>query len=181
MGYSTGGGSGAGASTLDKAPSDITIGNTAVETDFYRKTITAGTLGATGGLRFRLVYDFLNTTATPTLTMKIKFGSTTLFAVAAGAFGANANHSVGYIDFVLLNVNASSQRVGGVWTQSAPGGTAATNGTGPAGTTLGTFVHLWGTSAENSAVDADLAVTMKWSAADAGSIVVRKLAVLEQI
>lgn len=170
---------GGGPSVLDRTFADSTdYVNSVTETTMYSFSITGNTLGANGGVRLRVVLDYLNNSAAnKTLTVRIKLGATTLWGDTSANLAINANRRVLDIDVILFNTGATnSQRVGG---KLLMGATNPTTGEGSASGTVSINGELYGTAAIDTTSAATLAVTAIHSAADPAVSLVRKMALLE--
>ena len=153
----------------DRAMSDVTVGNTTTETSIYSKTITASDLGTTGGLRLRLLGTWLNNSpGGRTMTMRLKFGSTTLAAIG---FALSAAASTGRydIDFVLFNTSTSAQ-LGNVF-----GGFYR----GSSSTTVIDAYRSTLTSSEDTTADKTLNITVQWDGSYANATLTNQMAWLE--
>jgi hypothetical protein len=97
---------------LYKSTTTVTVVSTTDETDLFRTTIPAGRLGATGGLRIKAwgthknQYDNMES-----IVLRFKLGSTTLFTKTLTVGSVSASLLYWFIDVVILNVNAASQKV----------------------------------------------------------------------
>lgn len=75
--------------------------------------IPANTLGASGGIRVRLLGDYLNNSgAGQNLTLKVKFGGT-VFWGDLEANAASATRTMVWLDFILANVGATNVNYAG--------------------------------------------------------------------
>lgn len=159
----------------DVAVNDVVNSNT--ETTVYTFTVPGGTLGSTKALRLTLIGDYLNNSGSSrTLTIKGKYGSTTVFSgVPGGSITADANRHAVFCQLVLHAFNATNAQVAsGTVTLGAAntiGGTAAAS--------AATFFANHSTVAEDSTGDLALAVTVQHSATDANLSFRAQTAVLE--
>src|SRR5581483_9981120 len=95
----------------DRVNSDVTVGNTITETNIYSKSIAANDLGANGGMRLSLRGTWLNNTAgTRTLTLRFKFGATTIVTVAI-ALTVSATTGQYTIEILIFNTATNAQRL----------------------------------------------------------------------
>ena len=155
----TGSGSGNGTTVinyskaLETTTSTATISNSAVETTIYTSTLTGGTLGTSGNLRLRVAGTYLNdSTASRTVTIKLKYGTTTLISTTSAAIANSATVGTFYLEFDMNAVGSASSQfatLSGVFENGA-----------------GTKVQVSdnGVSTENSATNLALTVTITLSA-----------------
>ena len=155
---------------------ELDVVNTLAETDFLSYTVPANTLGTTHGLRVRITADYLNNSAaTRTLTIKIKYGSTTLWEDTTKALGTTASRYPLFIEFVLFPKNATnSQGVAGLIMLGTAAG--ATTGIGDVATDeISALAPIVGANAsEDSTTALDLKVTVTHSTNNS-NLSVRKL------
>lgn len=94
--------------------------------------IPSGLLATGRILRCRIVGNYLLNSGTPTLTLGVIFGGTTMYQDASVAAVAGATRGAWSLDFLLVEQGATDQALGGVFTMApveiARG--AATNGIG---------------------------------------------------
>jgi hypothetical protein len=164
--------SGDGAQTLqgviDRDVTTTDVVSTADETTVYSFSVPGGTLGTNRALRLKLIGDWLNTPGTNSLTVRTKFGGTTLFSTAI-TVGANASRHALFYELMLSAHNATNAQVatlhyfeGGATTAGAPPtilGNAGQSNTG---------VGVYNALAIDSTVAQTLEVTFQNGAADAG-------------
>lgn len=151
----------------DRANSDTTVGNTAVETTLYSKSITANDLGTTGGIRVSLYGQWTNSTgANRTLTIRVKFGATTLHSAGLTLTPSGTN---GHFETVILlfNTATNAQRV--VHRSDFRRGT----------TFVDTAFNTTLTSAEGTTSNKTLTVTVQWDTASANATLTKKFAFIE--
>lgn len=171
-----------GLAILDRVGGPVGPVNTVAETDLYRKTVAANTIGATGGLRLLLAGDYLNNSGGGvTQRLKLKFGATTVFDTGTGtaAFGpaSNANRGFWYFDVLLLNTAANAQvlrcRCGQGVQQLASGAVALTQ--------AANYYPGVGSATEDTTANKDIAVTCTLSVANANFDTRRTIGLLERI
>lgn len=150
-----------GVSVFDQTATDATVGNTAVETTIYSKSITGGTLGTIGKLRLTLYLRAeSHLAASTTYTLRYKYGATTLITVTGIGAGDGA-YVDNFVHFDLMGDTATSAQLGYAEHQAN---------------------MTRGTSAEDSTAAKTLAVTLQWSAAGgATQSAVMEHATLEQV
>lgn len=151
----------------DRANSDTTVGNTTVETTLYSKSITANDLGTTGGIRVSVFGQWTNNTgANRTLTVRIKFGATTLVSpsMTLTTSGTNGHFAIAV---TLFNTATNAQR-------------AMTQVEFRRGATI--IDAGWNsspTSAEDTTSAKTFTVTVQWDAANANATLTKKIAFIE--
>jgi hypothetical protein len=140
---------------LDQVATNVTVGNTAVETTVYSVTVPGGTLGDKGKLRLRFYWrakqDIAGLNST-TITLRFKYGSTTLIALA----GINVNSTS------LVDQYCECELSGDTSTNAQLGRVLAI-GNVPGAQIQGISR---GTSAVDSTLSQTLTVTLQWSTAD---------------
>lgn len=88
--------------------------STVVETDLLNGEVTlaAGILGTTRSVRVSILGDYLNNTGiSATLVVKIKVGTTTLWANSATSITAAAGRRPVFLEFMVGNQNSASVQV----------------------------------------------------------------------
>lgn len=155
----------AGAATVYVAASTLDVVSSTTETALLSQLIPAGLLGTTRGLRVVLRGDLLNNTGgNQNLTIRIKFGGTTLYASVVASV-ASALRQPLFVDFELRNIGAANSQFlegahASLGTPSAPT-TGIQNANAP---------HRFGTTglpAINTAVAQTLEVTVQHGASSA--------------
>jgi len=163
-----------------RVAAQLMIANDSTEKDVFSYAVPAGLLGTTGALRLMIVGRYHNGTgANRDLTLRIKFGATTLFDDAIPAIPSNVAWRPFFLSVLLVNQNsASAQVLGGKISLGDYDG--ATAGIGDlADSIIMSHSPIHGTAAENSAAARDLKVTIQHSLASASLEFVREYAVLE--
>jgi hypothetical protein len=175
--------------TLDRAAVANNIVNTSAETTMYSFSVPGNTLGTTQAITFTCFGDYLNNTGiTPTFTLRIKYGATTLYQDDTGVIRSDPNRRPFYMNMTLANQNATnSQVLGGCFQLQETDG--ATTGIGDLGSANASSLNwgafnwgagTWGatsalftantpvysTSAEDSTSAKTFAVTIQHSTAD---------------
>lgn len=126
---------------LDRKVTSTDVVSSTTETVVYTFSVPANTLGTTKALRCTLIGDYKNNSGgTATLTIKAKYGSTTI-AQTATAGGADGAPRAGvYLEFGLRAANATNAQV--AYGHVVNGNrTSATN----AGQLLAAAIDQWGT------------------------------------
>lgn len=166
---------------FDRVSITTDIQNSAAEADLYRKTITGNKLGTKRSARLSLKLDYLhNNVAADTLTLKIIYGATTLWADTynlGNVIGAQ-RHPI-YLVIDLENLNATnSQLMTAVGLVDIANVGAPTTGIGKLGA-AGANLNALGIASEDSTVNQDIAVRAAWSAASVNNSVRVRAAKLE--
>ena len=156
--------------TLEIDNSTLSISNTTSETTLYSFTVPGGTMGPNSTLRFEITGDFLKTPASShSLTLRIKFGGTTLFADTHTSIGPETNVAPVIINIDLNNKDSlSSQFIHGDFTignrQTAP-----TTGIGTITASSfidATIASALGSSSADTTSDQTFEVTVQFNLAD---------------
>ncbi len=162
---------------LDRDVTTTDVVNTATETTVYTFSVPGGTLGTDRRLRLKLIGDWLNNAGTNSLTVRTKFGGTTLFSTAIFV-GASPNRHALFYELILSAHNATNAQIatlhyfeGGANTAGAPPGTLGNAGQSNTG------VGVYNALALDSTVAQTLEVTFQHGAADA-NLSARALTVL---
>ena len=158
---------GTASGLYDRVNSDTTVGNTITETSIYSKSITANDLGSTGGVRVRLIGQYTNNTgATRTLTVKPKFGSTTL---ATHTLSLTTSGTNGQYEMMVhvFNTATNAQRA-----------TSSVNVT-RAGALVDSAFGVALTAAEDTTSAKTLSITVQWDSASASATLTNKLVTME--
>lgn len=164
----------------NRAATQLSIVNDATERDVFFYTVPAGLLGTTGALRLTIVGKYKNATGgARALTVRVKFGATTLFDDAMAAIEANAAWRPFLLSVLLVAQNsASAQVLGGKIALGDYDG--ATAGIGDlADSVIMSHSPIHGTSSENSAAAKNLKITIQHDAASVSLEFVREYAILE--
>lgn len=164
---------------LARAVAQQDVTNTITETTVFTHTVKAGTLGTSSALRLTLIGDYYNNTGTgPTSTIRVKYGSTTIYTQSDNiTHGANRGGVL--LSVVLSAANATNaQRVSGWcdWSSSS-----VNNAGGTAGTPTYHKSAVHNSVAEDSTTDLAFAVTFQHGATDANLSLRMHAAVLEHI
>jgi len=164
-----------GPTLIYKTTTAETTNTTAAAVNILDKTnsgvsIPSGLLSAGKILRCRIGGDMLMNSGTPTVTLIITFGGTTLFSdVTSTGWTADTDRRAFFIEFDLAAESTVLQRLAGTYAfQGTAGYTAAATGLADIGGTSEQVGPLYG----SAAVDADaanriLAVTMTMSVSNA--------------
>jgi hypothetical protein len=159
----------------------LDVVNTAAETTLLSATVPANTLSTNRAVRLTLTGDYLNNSgANQTLTLRLKYGATTLYNDVTAVIATNAARRALRVEALLAAANsATAQALGGLISISAPGGT--TNGLGDLGVAALTTTPITGAAVENSATALAFALTAQHGAANASLSVRRLYAAFEPV
>lgn len=148
---------------LDTQVTENDIVNTTVETDLLSYSVPGGTLGEFGSLRVMIIADYLNNhTSTSTVTLKIKYGATTMYQDVTIAFPVSqaARYPV-ILSFILSSKGATnSQSLNGTLLYGSTGGANIGIGNLASDETNATTPFVGGTASEDSTASKTLAVTI---------------------
>lgn len=95
---------------IDRITATTQVVSTDQETTLYSKTITGGLLGTNGGLRLALGGDYRCDFAGVSVTVRVKFGVTTLFSVLVQPADTGTSRYAWRLDVLLQNTAANAQR-----------------------------------------------------------------------
>ena len=144
---------GGDVAVLDRVTSTTTVYNTTDETTVYSEAISAGLLGANGGLQMRLGGSlFQDANPSATFTLRIKFGATTLISIVHTINDYGTTDYYWQLDVLLQNTAAAAQRALASWLVLA------------AGATDNAVRVAAGVAAEDTANEKTLTVTIQFSA-----------------
>lgn len=115
---------------LNRDVVEVEVVNTTTETTVYTFSVVGGTLSTNNALRLTLVGSYLqNNTGTSDLTIRVKYGATTVTACTITGFTQDADRRTQKVVAEIHAKNATNAQVGSfVWDD----GGAAGNGTGAA-------------------------------------------------
>ena len=152
-----------GPITIYKSTSDVTFNTTASIQTYLTLTIPDGLFLSGKVLRVRCGGSYLSNSGTPTWTLTIAYGGTTLFADATGSTTADADRGAWRVDFDLTAQGTSDQALVGLVSFQTPGAkTAATTGRGDMAVTTSVAAPIEGSAAVNSDT-ADRTLTVQWT------------------
>lgn len=134
-------------------------------------------------LRCRIWGNFLYNSGTPTNTIAISFGGTTMFSDVSGASTADADRAPFFLDFCIVAQGTSDQALGGTLAMGLIAAkTAPATGQGDAWSTANNVNAVAGSAAVDAdAADRTLAVTATLSVSNAANEAVVEGAILELI
>lgn len=152
------------ATVLDRDVTLAEVVNTVTETTVYSFPVPANTLGSTHALRFTMICDYLNNSGgSVNLTVKVKFGATTIYNSGATSMTTDASRRGMELRGTLAAANATNaQRSHVRWIIGAVG-TAA--GTAASAETSRDAVH--NAVAEDSTAGKTLEITITHGTANA--------------
>jgi hypothetical protein len=165
----------AGDVVHDQDTTAETTASSTTETTHYSKTIAAADMPTGAVYRLTLIAERLNNTGgIETATMRVKFGTTTIWTATLGGSSSAQRHR--YRISVLLFITGSA-------TQALAGDLIGTRDTsdGAVSTTTTFAVLAAGAATENVATDKALAVTFQNSANSASLEVKTNVALLERL
>ena len=175
--------SGIGAQTaavLGRAPTILDVQNTAVETSLASISVPGNAMRTDRMVRLTLIADYLNNSGVArTLTVRVKFGATTLYNDVSVAFTAGALRRPIAFTIWLASQNANNVQVlGGQIDIGTMGG--ATSGLGDLAVTAPQLTVLTGSAAEDSPIAKTFDITVQHSLA-AATISIRRLYALFEL
>jgi len=175
----------AGGVQADRRNSTKDVVNTTTETDLLNGDIDipANALGPNGIALLFAEGDWLNNSgATPTITLKVKLGATTIWAATSGAIpSSGAARGFWSACIAIQNAGATnSQLLVGSFSANQQGSSAASTGTGGwgSGNLIIAEAAMGGSAAEDTTSLKNLALTVTWSAANANNSIRNHRAIL---
>lgn len=88
-----------------------TLSSSTVETTLFTQTIVAGSMGIAKELNFRIICTLTTVLAPPTLTIKMKFGASTLTVMSGLTLSTSLTSSPFIIEGVIANVGSSTAQI----------------------------------------------------------------------
>lgn len=159
---------------LDRQVALQTVVNTTTETAVYTFAVPANTLSTNRTIHLSLIGDLINNTgATPTYTVRVKYGATTIFQGAVQTLASSASRAAIVLDVELTAANATgAQRAKSfLWLGNGnganTGGVALDLGDGTSNVNARYAIH--NAVAEDSTASKNLVVTYQMSAANAAA------------
>lgn len=150
--------------TLKKTTTAVVFNNTAAIQTYFTITLPSGLFLAGKILRVRCGGSFLANSGTPTNTLTIAYGGTTIYADASTAATADADRIGWFLDFNLVaQANNDQALVGGLWFSLLAAKTAPT--TGIAGDFVSTHLStpIVGAALAVDSDAADRTLTVQWT------------------
>lgn len=166
---------------------DVDVTNTTIETDLISQSIGAGVMGTDKLLRATIIGDLLNNSGTRTLTLRIKFGGTTIYAAGLTTPSiADADRKGFIFDILIGNKGAANVQFGSFRLMMDDMGAddpAPTTGVGiwHNAAFTGNPVATNGNIAVDTALAQTLAVTAQWDFATATVSLRKKYALIEVV
>lgn len=153
-----------GPITLQRTVTNVTFNNTLAIQTYATITIPSGLFLTGKVIRLRCGGNYLANSGTPTWTLTIAYGGTTMFADVTAATVAGAARGGWGVDFNLIAKGSTSQLIDGVVTFQTPAAKAApTTGTaGDLAVTTTVVTPFEGTAAVDSDA-ADRVLTVQWT------------------
>lgn len=166
-----------GSYVLDKEGTTDKVGDSSTaEETLYSCVIPGGTLGTDSSVVMRVAGEYFNDTgAARTITIRVKFGSTTMWQDASSVTNSNTKRPVLIELRLQAQDSASSQKVAGF--VSIGGVTAVGAGLGPMSGSYQGFgcPAFSGTATEASASDKTLSVTIQFGTSSASMYIDRTM------
>lgn len=159
-----------GISKVSLVTSNVTVADTTTETDLISVTIAGGILGTANGVRARLMISAAGVTGTPTLTLRLKYGATTLATITLSTL---ISLKPAYIDVLLLATGATNSQEALFSINQFYSSITNVN-------QLNSQAEV-GTSSEDSTTDKTLKVTAQWGTASASNTLTLAHALIEKI
>jgi len=158
-----------GPTCIKKTTTAAVFNNTSAAQTLLSLVLPSGLFLAGKVLSVRMGGDALLNSGTPTLTLTISYGGTTMFADTSANHTADTDREPWFIDFELIaQANNDQALVGRTLKGPAAGVTAPTTGEGDAWSSAGLSGPIYGAAAVDSdAGDRTLLVTMTMSVANA--------------
>jgi hypothetical protein len=146
---------------IDESHATTPVVNTTAQTDLVSLTLPGGLVAVGDVVRFRAMGDILNNSAGAiNYTMRLKFGSTTVFTTSATSLSISANRRKFFVDAEIIIESTTAQRLASILrTSNAGGDTWGTDTTSLSATGSGF-------AAEDTATAKAVALTVNMSVAD---------------
>lgn len=170
-----------GPITIAKVTSPVTFNNTNVIQTYLSVTIPSGLFLAARILRVRCHGNYLMNSGSPTISLRLSYGGTTMFDDTSGAYTADVDRGAWRLDVEIAAQANNDQALVGTWNAGVLGAkTAPTTGFGDQG---GSALGIFGGSAavDSDAADRTLTVQFTMSVANAANEIVMEYAVVELI
>jgi hypothetical protein len=153
-----------GRCTLKTTSAPVTFNTTLAIQTYFTVTLPSGLFLAGQQVHVRCGGTYLANSGTPTWTLTIAYGGTTLFADVTAATTADADRGAWEVDFVLNAQSSTAQQLVGVAQFQTPGAkTAPTTGTaGDLSVTTSVVTPIRGSSAVDSDAG-DRTLTVQWT------------------
>jgi len=170
-----------GPIVLKKTTTAVTNNTTSSIQTYFTLTVPNGLFLTGRQIRVRCGGNYLANSGTPTWTLTIAYGGTTMFADATGATTADADRGSWEVDFILNASGNATQTLSGLVTFQTPGAkTAAATGGGDLAVTTNIATPIRGTAAvDSNAANRDLTVQWTMSVSNAADETVMEYAFAE--
>lgn len=164
---------------LARSVTDVDVTNTTTETNMFTYTVPAGLLGTNRILRLSLLGTYVANSVTPTMSFRVYYGATLMYADTI--FGLGATAFLGGWEFIFHLSARNATNVQELNARLLFGNRAAcVTGIGDLGSSSSGAAHpIEGTAAEDSTTALDLRVTAQWSGANTTYHFTTKTAILE--
>lgn len=172
-----------GPIVVRRVSSAVVVNNSSAATTFLTLTVPSGLFVTPRQLRLRMGGTMLLNSGTPTVTLRIAFGGTTLFQDVTGAATADTDRLAWALDFDLIAQADADQSLVGRFAMSILGAkTAPTGGIGDIAGSAALVNAINGSSAVNATTaDRDLTVQFTMSVANAANEIVMEYATADLI
>ena len=160
-----------GVNRVSILTTDVTWATTAAENNLISVSIPGKLLATNRGVRVKLDISAINTAGGGTLTIRFKYGATTLVTSANVAMGAS---SAGWIEAVLLSAGTDITQEGSMnifFSTKGQNSTALTQA----------WANAQGTSAEDSSIAQTLAISAQFSTSAGTNTITMVNAIVEKI
>lgn len=156
--------------SLDTNTTPTTDGNSSADTALYTYSVPGGTLSTNKGIVVVVTGTYKNNTgSTQTITVRAKYGGTTVCSKTTGTMASNAANGFFFIQFYLTAQNATNSQVGYM------------NASFESGANVSTNIDDRGSSAIDSTLAQNLVISVQHSAANANLTLTKNFANTEQI
>ena len=158
---------------LKRSTAIVSNNTTSAAQTYATLTCPSGMLAAAGRiLRVRLGGNYLSNSGTPTWTLTISYGGTTMYQGASAATTADTDRKAWFVEFDLVHTASNAQRLAGHVQFGTPGTvTAPTTGIGPIGLATSNTQPIasanGGTTVDSDAADRTLNVQWTMSVSNA--------------
>lgn len=153
-----------GRVTLKTTSAAVTFNTTLAIQTYFTVTLPSGLFLAGQQVHVRCGGTYLANSGTPTWTLTVAYGGTTMFADVTGATTADADRGAWEVDFIINASSNTAQQLVGLATFQTPGAkTAPTTGTaGDLSVATSVITPIRGTAAVDSDA-ADRTLTVQWT------------------
>lgn len=158
---------------------EVTVGNTSAETTLFDVSVPGGILSTNNAIRLKIFCGDVDVANSATLTIKLKYGATTLAtAVNGGGNGASTDYK-GWIEAYLIADGSTSAQKGAIsYEFTSNEHEIATDATVQIGKVI---AHANGTATEDSTASKTLSVTAQWDTNTTTRTITAEFWVVEKI